>query len=166
MYYISYEDFIIYVELCEDLLTNEKRKSIELYTYAMYRTNKVRIDKIINKYINNELEEILYKDKLIKNGDILTSEFDNNIENEYGDGIYYFNNFNTAYFHNFSPKKINYTGFVIEFYPNGNMKTTTHYENGLFHGPRTYYRKNKTIFYVINFEKDKIKNRLPASLFV
>lgn len=137
--------------------TNESRGNVKDPKYAKFRANRLDVLAIIdldtlgtlgsitNIYLNYrsvfsyDIIECQYTV-----GDQVQSDwFDEDLENIYSNGIHYFKTIEGAYFFRQRPKT--YTGTWLEFYDNGQMKSTGYYVNGEETGRYMEWDENGTL---------------------
>ena len=100
--YKSCHPYIVVMKKTPDTITNENRTSITNRLNATYRANMLYVIDIFHKVTSekiNEIQNTSYKNKKLvyKVGSTVQSNFNTNVEDTYGEGIYYFLNKEIAY---------------------------------------------------------------------
>lgn len=115
--------------------TNEERLSVIESDFAMYRANRLLVEKIIN--INNPktkkqliLNDFNGKHTEYKAGTIVTPDkYDVNINNIHSNGIHYFKSFVPCFY--FRDMPLEYTGVWLDFNEDGRKILEGNYVNGI-----------------------------------
>ncbi len=125
--------YIVVMKLLEDSITNESRKDIVDANFAKYRTNKVKVLLIINKFtleIVNDVENSFYEKKLkyTVNEIIEEKDYDMDLNKVCCAGIHYFKKIECAFY--FTLNTRSYTGHYIKWHKNGHMLEKCDYVDG------------------------------------
>ena len=109
-------EYIVIMKLLDDSRTNERRDDIVDPMYAKYRTNKVIVIAIINKFSLEEIKSVensYFTKKNITyviNEIIEVSDYNTNVNVVCGTGIHYFKNIESAFYFTLNVKT--YTGIM------------------------------------------------------
>ena len=145
--YTHVKNYIIFLKKLNDTITNEMRNNVVNPLFALFRGDKFKVCLILHKDYNNIPKYIKnitdYKKNIIFIIDeIVTCNFDKNLDNVYGDGIHYIKNFHSLC-NSFSVN----TGYQIEYYENGMKFYEGFYRNNKKNGLHIMYRRNGKKFY-------------------
>jgi len=136
--YKACKNSIVVLELLENSITNEKRKDVINPSFAKFRTNKVKVIKIIDVLTGDELDSdrSIYDPNFIyKVGEIIQTEINSDINTVCGEGIHYFKTYKAAlswYYHNNINQIKN--GTFIEYHENGRRDVEWNYLDGKLNG--------------------------------
>ena len=135
--YKGCDNYIVVMKLLEDSMTNESRKDIFDANYAKYRTNKVKVILIINKFTLETVDNVensYYKKKLkyVVNEIIEEKDYDMDLNNVCSAGIHYFKEIKPAFYFTLNVKS--HTGHYIEWYENGQKEKECDYVDGKING--------------------------------
>ena len=96
----SYNGWIIVLKKLDNTITNESRTNISVRFCALFRGTNLSVELIFNKYNPSTiLDSFMNTDnKIIKVGEIMSCDFDTNLENELGNGFQYYISMEPAYY--------------------------------------------------------------------
>jgi antitoxin component YwqK of YwqJK toxin-antitoxin module len=134
--------FIVTLSRTYQTRNNEKRSNVVNPWYAKYRANMLyvedirKLDPITYRECDEFIKQCLNKTKYgnvlyVLNSTVISSEFDDNIENICSAGIHYFKSKICAIMYN---REIVYDGEYKEWSNNGQLQINAHYEKGLLNG--------------------------------
>ena len=159
--YKACQNSIVTMELCEDSLTNEKRKDVVDPLHAKFRTNKVKVISIVDPITDEEMKE----DRSIYNhwfiyriGQTITeSNYYSNINEICAAGIHYFKTYEAAlslYYRSILSYQIN--GTYIGWHDNGHKKYEYNYKDGKLDGLYQIWNSNGQKEHEYNYKDGKL----------
>lgn len=103
--YKTNNDWVIILKKLNNTITNEVRDNVKDHNFALFRGNTFYVKKIFNKYEPSKTMSFLDTNiqclsgmKFIKNQIVAYNSFDYNLNNIYGDGIYYYKSVEPAFY--------------------------------------------------------------------
>ena len=106
--YKACRNSIVTLQLLSDSVTNESRKDVINPDQAYFRTDKAKVIKLVNPVTTqNFIEDVSIYDPnfIYKKGEIVSTQFDPNLDVVEGKGIHYFKTYEAArswyFYHNY-----------------------------------------------------------------
>jgi hypothetical protein len=159
VYKVCLDRYIVIMKKLPDTLTNEHRYNVVDPRYAKFRANKLEVCVIFDVHDPSQTQEHIinhYNEIQIKyevNSVATPNEFDIKLENVCSCGIHYFNNMCTVFYYTRRP--INYTGYWIAWYDNGQKYWEGNYLDGKRNGIQIIFYTNGHKKTRGNYQDDK-----------
>ena len=160
--YKACQNSIVTMELCEDSLTNEKRKDVFDPLHAKFRTNKVKVISIVDPITKVKMDEdrsIHTKTFIYKIGEtIIENRYSPDINEICAAGIHYFKTYEAAlswYYRNTS-NEIKKDGTYIGWYDNGQKDYEKNYKDDKLDGLCQEWYENGQKDYEYNYKDGKL----------
>lgn len=146
------KNYIVILQLNDDIKTNEKRSNVVNTLYAKHRAEKANVKLIFNKFnplitiqfIKNSIYEnkkILYE----TNKEIIADSFDDNLNNVCSNGIHYYKSIECAFFCELSYSDLmlnKFNGVFLNYYDDGRLHISKNYLHGKLNGKFLEYFDN------------------------
>lgn len=162
--YKSCHPYIVTLQKLRDTITNEERQDIFDSFNAKYRANKLKVISIKHKLTNEEINSVettyyeYKKLKYIKDTIVVEKNFNDDLKDPYGEGIYYYKNREIAYFLEIE-KFNNYTGICKLWHTNGKLYWQCNYKTGKLDGMERQWYENGILDFICH-HIDNIPNGL------
>ncbi len=142
--YKACKNSVVTLELLSDSITNEQRDGVVDSNFAKFRTNKVKVISIINPETDEQLDKdcSVYDHNFVyKDGQIIKTIFERNINMICGGGIHYFKTYEGAlswYYRD----HIKTNGKCNRYYDNGQKELEYNYKDGKIKGKLIRWGEN------------------------
>ena len=152
------KEWIVVLQKLPDTITNEVRSDVKNKLYAKFRANKLIVVDIIYKFDNNrtinQIENSVYSNKIIvyKKGNIVSANFDENLNKVCAPGIHYFKSLEAAFYYEIPN---DHNGLQKIWYDNGQLYQELIFKDGKYDGLQKEWYKNGQLYQEITYKDEK-----------